>query len=164
MGRTENETFKQDRQGNVRRDIDEVRGLDGMEEVDGDGDPNGIVEIVTGDDDGATDVILFHIPDDASGFHLEEVHAHNGSADPGTFTVYTATLNDDGTVNTTTRRSVPLDVDAGATRTISYSGREFEDDAIVVNSNFTGFIGTGGYTDKPEEIEPASEQTEAPGS
>lgn len=162
MTREQNENFSQDRLGNVNRELDDVRGQDGMDATTTDGNPNGILEVTTGDDDGATDLIIMEIPDGASGFNLDEIHAFNSSSAEANFSIFTATLNDDGTIDTTTRRSVPYNVAASTGRTISYVGKEFGDDAIVVQSNFTGHIGLGGYMDRPEELEPASEQTVAP--
>lgn len=160
MSRNENENFSQDRLGNSNRELDSIRGQDGM---DAGGDsPSGLLEVTTGDDDGATDLVVLELPDDAEGFHLDELHAHNNTGGPETFSVFSATLNDDGTVDTTTRRSVPMNVAAGVARTISYSGKEFNEDAIVVTSNFTGHIGVGGYMDIPEYRGSAYEQTQAP--
>lgn len=160
MSRNETENFSQDRLGNSNRELDSIRGQDGMEEDAN--TPSGLIEVTTGDDDGATDLTVLELPDDAEGFHLEELHAHNGTGAAENFSVFSATLADDGTVDTTTRRSVPMNVAAGVTRTISYSGKEFNEDAIVVTSNFTGYIGVGGYMDIPEYRGSAYEQTEAP--
>lgn len=154
MTRTQIERFGQDRLGNANRLLDEIRSLDGMEEDDG------IVEITS--DDTESDVVLMELPEDANGVYINEVHAYNDGDSEDTFEIYEAELNDDGEVDSTTMRSVPYNVSDGVTRTIPYSGKEISGDAIVVNSNFEGYIGVGCYTDRKEEYEPAVEQMETP--
>lgn len=155
MTRSQEEQFTQDRLGNVNRELDAIRALTGME------DGSGLETIAAGDT--GTDVILMEIPEDASGFHLNELHAYNESTSDSTFQIFSATLDDTGAVDTTTARSVRLNVGAEVGRTISYSGKEFGEDAVVVVSQFAGDIAIGGYMDRPEELEPSTEQTSTPG-
>lgn len=153
MTRDQNERFEQDRLGNVNRRLDDVRAQGGMS------DSNGLVDVTQ---DGSN-LILYEIPEDVSQVNIDEVHAHNGLTSDGTFNIHSATLDADGNIATTTRRSVPLDVTAENTRIHSYTGEEFSEDAIVVSADFDGTIGVGVYVDRPEEYEPFAEQEESPG-
>lgn len=155
MTREQKENFAQDRLGNVNRELDPVRSISGMEEGDG------LVAIAAGDV--GSQVVMMEIPDDAAGFSLMEIHAYNSTTSAGTFQLHSATLDDTGTITSTTRRSVPFNVGSEVGRTISYSGKEFSEDAVVVVSQFEGEVGIGGNMDRPEELEPATEQTSGPG-
>jgi hypothetical protein len=161
MTRDQIENFQQDRQGNVEREIDPVRGQDGMDASTNDnGNPQGLLNIAAGDT--GTDQILYELPDDADSVHIEEMHLHNSSSSDGSMTILEATLADDGTIDSTTERTVPFNVGTGVSRTIPYTGREISGDAIAVNSDSEGWVGVGIYTDKPEEYEPNAEQTASP--
>lgn len=151
--RDQQENFSQDRQGNVNREIDTLRGQGGMESGDG------IAEIAEGDQ--GTPIVAMEIPDDARSAMLSEVHVHNNSTGPGVYEVYSVTLDSGGAV-TRTRRTVPVNVSAGNTRIFSYTGKEFTGEAIAVMGDSTGFVGLGVYVDRPEEIEPDSTITESP--
>lgn len=155
MTRNQEEQFTQDRLGNVNRNLDPIRAIDGMEEG------RGLTEVLVGEED--TPLVLLEIPSGASGFHIEEVHGHNSSDGDGTFTLWSATLDDAGEIDQLTKRSVPFNVGGGVTRTIPYSGKEFGEDAVVIQSGFEGEIAVGGYMDHREEHEPSTEQRQAPG-
>lgn len=158
MTRTESEKYVQDRLGNVRREIDGLRAQAGMEGAGGDMD--GIAEIAGGDT--GSDLVAYKIPEHAQQSILIELHAYNSTDTEATYTIKEATLNEDDSVNTVTKRSVPINVAGGATRIHSYEGIPFDSDAIVINAAFEGEIGVGVIDDHHEENEPASEQTEAP--
>jgi len=147
MSRSHEEQFEQDRHGNVNRKLDRIRAQDGMD-ADGNG---GIVEVVTADV--GTDLVLYELPDSVDAVTATEVHAYNGDAADGTFSLYSAELDAGGAITSTTRRSVPIEVVQSATRIHSYKGKEFSADAIVVNSSFEGFIGVGVVADNKEETE-----------
>jgi hypothetical protein len=160
MTREQNENFAQDRLGNVNRVLDDVRAQAGNDaSTDSNGNPEGLVDVAGGDT--GSDLVVFAVPEGAASFNVEEISAYNSGGTEDTFQILEAELDDDGNITSTTARSVPFNVGAGISRTISYEGREFAG-AVAVNSNFEGTIGVGGKMDRPEELEPASEQTEAP--
>lgn len=164
--REQREQFEQDRLGNVRRRLDEIRGQTGNHaETDSNSDPQGLENIAGGET--GSDQILMRIPDTARAFHLTRIHAHNSGSSEDTFVIKEATLTSGGAVDTSTDRTVPINVAASKTRFIDYGGEEFDQnnvDAIVVNSNFAGDIGIEGYMDRPEEEEPNTEITGTPSS
>lgn len=147
MARSQEEQYEQDRHGNVNRKLDRLRAQDGMD-ADGNG---GLLEVAAGDVD--TDLVLYELPESVDGVIATEVHAHNGGDSDGTFSLYSAELDGDGNITSTTRRSVPIEVVLSATRIHSYEGKEFDADAIVVNSSFEGHIGVGVVVDNKEETE-----------
>lgn len=155
MERREKVSYEQDRQGNERRKLDEHRAQDGMEQDDRDG----VVSIEAGDVD--SEVIVYELPDSAQRAILDEVHSYNESDTGATFSIFSASLDANGDIDTTTRRSVPIDVASTTTRIHSYSGKPFEADAIAVSSSFEGHIGLAVLADHEESHESASEQTEA---
>lgn len=148
--REQEEKFQQDRLGNVRRELDPIRGQDGKELNRG-----GLVEVADGEQN--TMHVILEIDDEMGAVNVEELTAHNASTAAGTYQLYSATLNDDGTINTTSARSVGIAVGGGVTRPMGYTGRPFNQDAIVVEPTFFGEIGIGFYPHNPEEVEPASE-------
>lgn len=147
--RKEHEKYAQDRLGNVRRELDEVRALGGMYEG------NGIVDVE--EEDTEEELVIFELPEGAEGVYIEELHAHNSGTEQGSFQLHSATMDDEGEIEEVVARSVPIVVSGEITRTVSYTGREFSKDAIVVTSEFEGSVGVGGYVDMPEYVEPASE-------
>jgi len=151
--RKENINYLQDRDGNERKELDQLRGQAGM--AGADGDDNGIQTIQAGDVD--SDVIVYEVPDSVHEVILDLVHAHNSSGSPGTFRVKSATLDDNGNIDTTTRRSVLINVAAGVTRVTGYEGESFTEDAIVVESGFEGEIGLAVLNDHKEYIETDTE-------
>lgn len=158
MARDREEQFEQDNLGNVNRRLDQVRSLEGMEGSDD--DDNGIVEIAGGDT--GTDLIVYELPTHASRVYLSLIQLYNNSGGAGNYQIYDATLDDQGAVDTTTRRTVPINVADGATRSIGYEGVAFDQDAIVVNAAQTGFVGISVFVDHDQSDEPASEVTQSP--
>lgn len=161
MARDQREVFSQDRLGNVNREFDDIRGIDGMsEEEDHNGHPKGLVDV--GGLGHEEPVICMAIPEDSNGFHLEEAHLYNGDAADGTFKLHQVTLDEDGVVTGVYARSTMITVSEGVTRTISYSGKEFEGDAIAVTADVEGEAAVGGYVDHKESDEPATEMRHSP--
>lgn len=151
MSRTSQEPYKQDRLGNVNREIDTVRGQDGMSAA---GEANGLIEVTDYADGSAEDNVthaVFTVDEDIHRVYLTEFHIFNQGNEEGTITIYEDT--DAGTV----QRSLPVTVAAGAQETVNYSGREFTGD-IMVQTTVDGMYGAAVITDHPEYIEPASEQ------
>lgn len=157
MTREQTEQFEQDRHGNVRRSLDEHRARDGNGGMDGE---NGIVSVAAGDS--GTTQTVFVIPDDASQAILETITLYNNTANAATFHVEEATLNDDGSVDTSTRRSVTRTLAADDERDLEYTGRPFTEDAIAINVSEAAEVGVGVILDHYEEEEPAAVQTDAP--
>lgn len=152
MPRDEEVPYEQDRFGNERRKLDQLRAQEGMYGTSDDNE--GIVSIA--DDDVDTELVVYEIPEHADETILDLIHAYN-SSDDGTFTLYEATLDSDGDITDTTQRSVPLNVAADATRTVGYEGVSFTEDAIAVNSEFEGEIGVAVLSDHKEYSEADSE-------
>lgn len=153
MVREEQVQYQQDRQGNERRKLDQLRGQAGMSGANG--DDNGIVTIAAADT--GSDAVAYSIPNSVDETILDLIHAHNSGDAAGTFRIKSATLNEDGSIDTTSRRSVLINVAGGVTRAIGYEGDPFTDDAIVVESTFEGEIGVAVLSDHKEYIEPSSE-------
>ena len=148
------EEYQQDRYGNSNRKLDQLRGQEGMSGANADND--GILDLAAGDVD--TDQIVYEIPDHTDEALLDLIQAHNDSGAAGTFRILEATLDSDGNITGTTRRSVLINVADGATRVIGYEGDPFTEDAIVVNSSFEGEFGIAVLSDHKEYNEPATEQ------
>lgn len=146
------EQFEQDRLGNVRRKLDEYRAREGNVG----GGTDGIVTIAAGD--AGTDVVVYDPPDHADETILLEVRVRDTSGGAITFTVQEAELNDDGTVASTTQRSITQDVAANDTTVLEYIGEPFTD-AVAVNASGACEAGVGVITDHEEASEPESEQT-----
>lgn len=155
MTRKEVEQYAQDHLGNVRRTLDERRAREGG--VDGDND--GYADIAAADT--GTNIVAYEIPDHANQVHLEQILARaDGGTGGGLVTIFSATLNDDGTVNTATQRGVPLDVAEVATDAHELVTAPFTEDAIVVNASVASQISLGVLVDHFEESEPAVEETQ----
>lgn len=152
MEKTEN--YEQDRYGNVNRELDQLRGQQGMAGADGDND--GIMDIPAADT--GTNQIVYEIPDHTDEAILDLIHAHNDSGGAGTFRILEATLDSGGNITSTTRRSVLINVADGATRAIGYEGDPFTEDAIVINSGFEGEFGLAILSDHKEYTETNEEQ------
>jgi len=148
------ENYQQDRLGNTNRELDQLRSQDGMEGADADDD--GIIEVTAGDT--GNNLVVYEIPDGVSQVILDLIHAHNNSGGSGTFRILEATLDNNGNIGTTTRRSVLVNVADGATRALGYEGKPFQEDAIVVNSSFSGEFGFAVLADSKQEDEPNVEQ------
>jgi hypothetical protein len=140
MSRTE--PFVIDRDGDVNREIDEYRARFGMHNGDG-------LVSISGEEIGS-EIICHEIPDDVRGAVIDEIHIHN-SGTGGTVVLKKATLDSQGVVISTTLISVPIQVSSDTTRVVSYKGEPVEADAIVVDSDFTGTIGVGGWHDFREQ-------------
>lgn len=151
MTREQEVQFEQDRLGNENRKLDTLRAQEGMV---GGGTEEGIAEFSTAETGAAK--VLFSLPTNASRAFLTELHAYNSTGTGGTYSLFEADLDGSGSIVSTTRRSVPIEVVSIATRINSYAGMEF-DKAIAVNSEFGGFIGAGLIVDHDEEDEPESE-------
>lgn len=174
MARDQEEHYVQDRKGDVNREIDPVRGQGGMDlgpEIDGDRYPQGLINY----DPSLGREPLYIIPPDVSTVSVSEIHIHNSGDSAGIYSLfegaydYTMTELD----NLTYRRSVPIKVEPGKTRMMSYTGIEFGQvknqrsstnangyGVIMVDGNSEATVGVGVYNHSPEEKEPASEQAE----
>ena len=154
MGRDEITEYEQDRLGNERKKLDQLRAQEGMSGADA--DDEGIEEI--GSAETGTSLTVYSIPTHADQVMLDLIHAHNSAASAGTFTVQEAELDGSGNIVSTTRRSVPINVAADATRAIGYEGLPFEN-AIAVESEFAGVIGFAVLSDHKEYVEEGSTNT-----
>lgn len=157
MVREQVERYLQDKLGNVRRELDDHRAQAGNSGLN---DNNGIADVAAGDT--GTTQVVYEIPDDIQQAILQDIHIFNETANAATFHIEEATLNDDGTVDTSTRRSVTYNLSANGDRTIDYTGDPFTEDAIAVDVTEAAEVGVGVILDHHEEFEPASVQTEAP--
>lgn len=151
MGREEVTEYEQDRLGNERKKLDQLRAQEGM--TGADADDEGIETIGTADT--GTSLTVYSIPTHADQVILDLIHAHNSVASSGTFTIQELELDGNGNITDSTRRSVPINVAAGATRTLGYEGLPFEN-AIGVDSEFGGVIGFAVLADHKEYVEPGS--------
>jgi len=153
MVREEYEEYEQDRLGNTNRKLDQLRAQEGM--YGSGGDDEGIQEVGTADT--GSDLLVLSKPTHADQMILDLIHAHNSAASSGTFRILEAELDGSGNINSTTKRSVPINVASGATRSLGYEGEPFTN-AIAVNSEFAGEIGFAVLSDHDESSEPAIEQ------
>lgn len=151
MSRKEEVQYEQDHLGNENKKIDELRAQEGM--VGGDTD-EGIVQLTSVNT--GSDELLFSLPTHADEAIVTELHAYNSVSSGGTYSLFEADLDGSGSIVSTTRRSVPVEVVGNATRINSYEGKPF-DKAIAVSADFEGYIGVGVVTDHKEYNEPASE-------
>lgn len=178
MSREQVETFSQDRSGNVNRDIDPIRGQGGMlgQQVNSElgMTARGLTEIAS-PDTGVYQDLMVLFPD-AGRFNVEEIHIFNSGDSEGTYTLYEAISKGMAGGQTepqyTEQRSVPINVPAGSTKVVSYTGKEFGDiqgdrgtntdpynfPLIQVMASEPGFVGIGGYVRAEEEVEPTSEK------
>lgn len=154
MGREEQTQYEQDRLGNERKKLDQLRAQEGMTGADADDEG---IQRVTSTETG-TSLTVYSIPTHADEAILDLIHAHNSASSSGTFTVQELQLDGNGNVTGSTRRSVPIDVGSDATRTIDYEGLPFEN-AIGVSSEFEGVIGFAVISDHKEFVEPGSTDT-----
>lgn len=155
MARDQEEVFKADRLGNVRRELSEILSRVGSAD---ESNNEGFITVGSGDLD--TNLVAYEIPDDVQEFHLELIQAYDSAATNSTeFYVLEATLDSDGNITSTTRRSVTYTVAAGSNGTFEYHGKPFTGDAVAITSGFEGEISLGGYNVHNEYNEAASEQT-----
>lgn len=153
MTRQEEEQFEQDRLGNSRRKLDTLRAQEGNV---GGGD-DGLLEFTTSAQTG-TQRVLYSLPTHASQVIVTKLQAHNSQGTAGSFYISEADLDGNGSITSTTRRSVNINVGSLETSTTEYEGKPFEK-AIAVQSEFQGQIGVAVISDHHEEDEPASEVT-----
>lgn len=150
MPRSEEVAYEQDRLGNERKKLDEIRTREGM--VIGEG--NGLLDIADGDT--GTELLLLKRPDHADQLHLEQIQAQNEDAGDGTFFILEVTIDNNDNITGSTRRSIDYDMASNSSRTIGYKGDPFTDH-IAVQSTFSGFVGVAAYSDHDESSEPAIE-------
>lgn len=150
MGRDEDVNYEQDRLGNERRKLDRLRAQEGMV----DGDDQGITEITSTNT--GTIQTLHSLPAHTDEAIVTELHAYNGDSVSGTYSLYELTLDENGSIASSTRRSVPIDLATDATRINSYEGTPFTG-AIGVSAEFQGWIGVGLLSDHKEYNEADSE-------
>lgn len=146
MPRDEQVEYGKDHLGNEVPSFEETLSLDGMEVDDG------LVQVQGGDT--GTDLVAIEIPDDVQGLHVVAIHAYNGSGGDGTFHLKTSDLDNNGDPTNTTRRSIPIPVVDGSARFVGFDGKQFDDEAVVINSEFSGWIGLAYRPYRPESLEP----------
>jgi hypothetical protein len=177
MPRNEQEEYEQDRLGNVYRKLDRVRAEDGYSE------DNGIITINTTagavDTEATATEIVYDLPDDVQQAHLVEIVINNKSADDSgsdlsvDYTIQDSTLDSNGNIDTTTKRSVTDTVGTGSRDEVEYTGREFSDGAIVIDAESEQpsagntatleiEVGVSVYADHLEEYEGTTEITTSP--
>lgn len=153
MTRNEEVQYEQDNLGNERRKIDTLRAQEGM--VGGDDADQGIENI--GSAETGTVTTLYSLPTHADQVYLSMIQAFNSvGSGANTFSLYELNLDGSGNITGQTKRSVPINVASGATRTLGYEGMEFNK-AIGVESEFQGQIGVAVLSDHEEYSEQASE-------
>lgn len=153
MTREQEVQYEQDRLGNENRKLDTLRAQEGMA---GENDETGIVNI--GSASTGTDVIAYSLPTHVDEAIVTELHAYNSTGTGGTYSLFELDLDGNGSVVSSTRRSVPIEVVSEATRINSYEGLPF-DKAIGVNADFEGFVGVGLIADHKEYNEPQAEDS-----
>lgn len=141
MPRDQKVDYEQDRLGNERRKLDQLRAQEGME---GEDDNNGIAAI--GADDVGANVVLYELPEHADQIILTELHAYNSTTEDGTYSLFEVEIDDQGAITSSVRRSVPIEVVGEATRINSYQGLPFEGH-IAVTATFEGHVGAGVIAD-----------------
>jgi len=177
MPRNEQEEYEQDRLGNVYRKLDRVRAEDGYDT------DNGITTVSS--TAGAVDTkatateIVYDLPDDVQQAHLVEIVINNSSSDDsGTnlsvdYTMQDSTLDSNGNIDTTTKRSVTDTVASDSRDKVEYTGREFSDGAIAIDvtteapsagntATLDIEVGVAVYADHLEEYEGTTEITTSP--
>lgn len=151
MSREENVNYKQDRLGNERKELDELRAQEGM--VEGTETEDGITQVQT-QDTGSLNLI-YEKPEHANEAILSFIHAYNSLSTSGsTFSLYEVETDDNGSITSQTRRTVPLNVTQGSTRTIGYEGLPFEED-IAIESEFGGYVGVAVISDNDRSADEA---------
>ena len=149
MPREGREQYEQDRLGNVNRKLDTLRAQEGMKGTDTEEGISEITSVETGNIQ-----VLYSLPSHASRAILTELHATNTQASGGFYSLYSLDLDGSGSIVSSDRRSVPIEVVSQATRINSYEGLPFEK-AVGVDSDFQGYIGAGFVVDHDEEDEPS---------
>lgn len=149
MSRDEQILYEQDELGNERRKLDRLRAQEGM--TGNTGDDTGLTSIGTAET--GDDILLMSKPSHASQMILNVIQAYN-SQSSDTFRLKEATLNGNNSITSTTRKTVPINVDSESTIIGQYKGATF-DKAIAVESQFAGEIGVGIISDHKETSEPS---------
>jgi len=157
MPRDSETQYEQDRLGNEKAKLDELRAQEGNSGL---GTSDGIVNI--GSADTGVYKTAYSIPTHASRVIAVQVWGFNsvGSGN-NTFTLGEATLNGTGSIVSTTQRSVPIAVGSGSTRVETYKGLPFTK-AIAVSSEFQGQVGVAVISDHDREDDTAVEVTQTP--
>lgn len=145
MSRHREESYTLDRVGNLSREVDDVKGQDGMSE------DNGLVTI-TGGDTGSP-VVVKELAVDARAENIIKVEAVETSGGAGSITIHSATTDSGGSITDTTDRSVTIPLDANGYLDYDYKGKEFSEDAIAVTSATTAEIGVATIVDNREDVE-----------
>lgn len=154
MPRDEETQYEQDRLGNENPKLDELRAQEGMVEPE----DGGLIE-VTSVDTGSV-LLLKSKPTHSDEMILTLIHGYNSvGSGTNTFSLYEVDLDGSGNITGQTRRTVPIHVTSGRTRSIGYDGLPF-DKAIGVKAQFQGHIGVGVISDHKRYDEPQSEVTE----
>lgn len=158
MSRNEVEQYEQDRLGNVRRKLDELRASTGQVA----GQEEGLVIV---DGNTGTDLIAYSETADVDEAILLDIVAHNSApSGDNTFHIVTGDIdsNNDGQLSNTTRRSVDYVVDGSIfTKSFEYRGKPFTQ-SIGVNSEFEGQVAVGVVEAREEETETDTEDTSTP--
>lgn len=159
MTREEVEQYEQDRLGNVRRKLDELRAQGGQVASN----REGFVEVKSNRT--GTDVIVYSQTAGVDEAIILEIVAHN-SAPSGSNTIHLVEgptdANNAGQISNSTRRSVDYVVEASDhTKRIEYHGKEFTEN-IGVNAEFAGQVAVGVVEVREEETEPNTEDTSTP--
>lgn len=150
-GREEEVQYEQDRLGNENRKLDELRAQEGMSAES----EEGIVQF-TSVDTGTVQIIQSK-PTHADEMIVSLIHGYASVTTSGdTLSLYELDLDGSGDINSQTRRSVPIQVASGNTRSIGYEGVPFTG-AIGVEAEFEGYVGVAFISDHKEYNEPASE-------
>lgn len=152
MEREQTEQFEQDRLGNVRRKLDDLRAQEGMKGADSE---EGIAEITSGDTGSIQ--IAYSLPTHTDRAIVTELHATCTIDTGGFYSLYELDLDGSGNITGSTRRSVPIEVVSQSTRINSYEGLPFEK-AIGVEADFEGFVGVGLISDHEEFSESSQGQ------
>lgn len=151
MSREEEVNYEQDRLGNERKKLDKLRAQEGAKAGGG---PDGIVEI-TSADTGNTVTVLAK-PSHADAMNVVQIQAKNTNPQNGSnFSLYEGE-DISGSITSSTRRSVPINVQSGSTRIEEYKGLPF-DKSIGINSEFEGWVGVSVISDHNPENETNSE-------
>lgn len=159
MSRGEEVQYEQDRLGNEKKKLDEIRAREGN--AGGFGGNDGIVEI-QGTAETGNAQLLYSNPTHADRVHPKRFYAHN-SAPSGNnnFHFVEGELDGSGGLSNTTRRSVDINVDSQTTRIDPYMGQAFERSVGVV-ADFEGQVAIDLISDHDEASEPDTEDTSTP--
>lgn len=147
MVRDEEVQYEQDRLGNERKKLDTLRAQSGMV----DGTEEGIVHV--GSADTGSTLIAFSLPTNVDKAIVRTVEGFNsvGSGD-NTMSLYSLSLDSNGNISSSQRRSVPIEVQSSNTRKHDYDGKPFTQ-AIGISAEFEGYVGVSIIADHEEDTE-----------